>query len=74
LSRLHGGLRRNHKFTSRVVIADETDVNVKMSGDGPMAGLMGRMGNISMTTVVESIDVAPAADDLLAAYKLSPKK
>lgn len=58
-------------------IAYETNVDVKMSGEGPMAGLMSRMGNISMTTVVDSIEVAPAADDLFAppaGYKLSPKK
>jgi hypothetical protein len=55
----------------------ETEMNIKMSGEGPMAGMMARMGNISTTTVVQSVEVAPLADDLFAppaGYKLSPKK
>jgi len=55
----------------------ETDVQIKMSGSGPMAGLLARMGNINMTTTVESVTAAPLADDLFAppaGYKLNPKK
>ncbi len=55
----------------------ETEMNIKMSGDGPMAGLMSRMGNISMTTSVQNIDAAPLADDLFgppAGYKMNMKK
>lgn len=55
----------------------ETEMNIKMSGEGPMAGIMARMGNISMTTTVQESESAPLADDLFAppaGYKLSPKK
>jgi hypothetical protein len=55
----------------------QTEMNIKMSGEGPMAGIMGRMGNISTSTEVQSLETAPLADDLFAppaGYKLSPKK
>jgi len=55
----------------------ETNVEIKMSGSGPMAGLLARLGNISMTSTVESVDAASLADDLFAppaGYKLNPKK
>jgi hypothetical protein len=55
----------------------ETDMNIKMSGEGPMAEMMAKMGNMSMNTVVQTADTAPLPDDLFAppaGYKLSPKK
>jgi hypothetical protein len=55
----------------------ETEMNIKMSGEGPMAGMMARMGNISTTSTVQSVEVAPLGDDLFAppaGYKLNPKK
>jgi hypothetical protein len=55
----------------------ETNVQIKMSGNGPLAGLMARMGNVTMTTTVDSVEVAPLADDLFApppGYKLNQKK
>lgn len=55
----------------------EMEMNIKMGGDGPMAAMMARMGNISMTTTLVSAETAPLADDLFAPpadYKLSPKK
>ena len=58
-------------------IAYETNMQIKMGGEGPMAGLLARMGNLNMTTVVDSVDTAALADDLFAppaGYKLSPKK
>ncbi|MDH4065753.1 MAG: hypothetical protein OEW19_15250 [Acidobacteriota bacterium] len=54
-----------------------TEMEVKMSGDGPMAGLMAKMGGMSMTTTVQSVEVGPLADDLFAppvGYKLSNRK
>ena len=58
-------------------IAYETDVQIKMGGSGPMASLMSRMGNITMTTVVQSVETTPLADELFAppaGYKLNEKK
>ena len=55
----------------------ETEMNFKMSGEGPMGGIMARMGNLSMTTVVQSVETAALADDLFAppvGYKLNQKK
>lgn len=55
----------------------ETEMQIKMGGSGPMAGLLARMGNMTMTTTVNSIETAPLADDLFAppaGYKLNQKK
>lgn len=55
----------------------ETEMTIKMGGDGPMAGLMAKMGNLTMTTTLTAIETAPLPDDLFmppAGYKLSPKK
>lgn len=55
----------------------EQEMNVKMSGEGPMAGMMAKMGNISMTTTVTSIDAAGLAGELFAppaGYKLKEQK
>lgn len=55
----------------------EQEVSIKMSGEGPMAGMMAKMGNISMTTTVTSVDAAALAADLFAVpagYKLKEQK
>jgi hypothetical protein len=55
----------------------ETDMQIKMSGSGPMAAIMSRMGNMTMTSIVDSVDVAPLTDELFAppaGYKLNQKK
>jgi hypothetical protein len=55
----------------------ETNVQIKMGGSGPMAGLLSKMGNVTMTSTVNSVEVAPLADDLFAppaGYKLNQKK
>jgi hypothetical protein len=55
----------------------ETTVQIKMSGSGPMAALMSKMGTVTMTATVDSVEVAPLADDLFApppGYKLNQKK
>jgi len=55
----------------------EMDVQIKLGGSGPMAGLLARMGNITMTNTVDSVETTALADDLFAppaGYKLNPKK
>jgi len=55
----------------------ETNVHIKLSGSGPMAGLLSKIGNMTMTATVDSVEVAPLADDLFAppaGYKLNQKK
>ena len=55
----------------------EQEMNIKMSGEGPMAGLMAKMGNITSTNTVTSIESAPLAADLFAppaGYKLKEQK
>jgi hypothetical protein len=57
-------------------IAYESDVQVKMSGSGPMAAIMARMGGASFTTTVDSVETGALADDLFvppADYKLNAK-
>jgi hypothetical protein len=55
----------------------ETDMNIRLSGDGPMASMMARMGGISSTMVVQTVDTAPLPEDLFApppGYKLNARK
>lgn len=53
------------------------EMNIKMGGEGPMAGLMAKMGNMSSTTTVTSIDAGALAADLFAppaGYKLKEQR
>jgi len=55
----------------------EHEMNIKMTGDGPMAGMFAKMGNISMTTTVNSVETTTLAADLFAVpagYKLKEQK
>jgi hypothetical protein len=55
----------------------ETDVRIKIGGSGPLAGIMSKMGGVTMTTTVDSVDVGPLDDALFAppaGYKLNQKK
>ncbi|MEZ5284718.1 MAG: hypothetical protein R2712_07905 [Vicinamibacterales bacterium] len=42
----------------------ETEMHVKMEGDGPMAAIMAKMGGMSMTSTVQSVETGALADDL----------
>jgi hypothetical protein len=58
-------------------IAYESDVQIKMSGSGPMAAMMAKMGNASFTTVVDSVETGALSDDLFAPpadYQLKAQK
>jgi hypothetical protein len=62
-------------------IAYESDIQVKMSmdgaGGGPMAGMLAKLGNISMQTKIEDVQTGPLADDMFAppaGYKLNNRK
>ncbi len=55
----------------------ETEVQIKLGGGGPMGGLLAKIGNVSMTTIVDSVETGSLAEDLFAppaGYKVSPKK
>jgi hypothetical protein len=55
----------------------ETEMHVKMSGDGPAAAMFDKMGDISTTTTVTSVDTATLAADLFAVpagYKVKEQK
>jgi len=55
----------------------EQEMNIKMSGEGPMAGMMAKMGNLTMTTTVTSVEASSVAADLFAPpadYKLKEEK
>lgn len=54
-----------------------TEMNMKASGEGPMAAMMAKMGNMTMTTVTESVDTSALAADMFAppaGYKVNAKK
>jgi hypothetical protein len=55
----------------------EQEMNIKVSGEGPMAAVLAKMGNISTTTSVTSVEATPVAADLFAppaGYKLKEQK
>jgi hypothetical protein len=55
----------------------ETQMNIKMSGEGPMAAMMSRVGNLEMLSTLQNAESAPLSDDMFAppaGYKLNPKK
>jgi hypothetical protein len=55
----------------------ETEMQIKMDGEGPMAAMMAKMGGMTMTTSVQSVDTGALADDLFtppAGYKLNDRK
>lgn len=58
-------------------IAYEQEMHIKMSGEGPMAGMLAKMGNITSTTIVNSVETTTLAADLFAVpagYKLKEQK
>lgn len=55
----------------------ETEMSVKMGGEGRMAGMMAKMGGITATNTVQSVDVGALAATLFAPpadYKLKEQK
>ena len=57
--------------------AYEQEMNIKMSGEGPMAAMFAKMGNITSTTTVSSVETTTLAADLFtvpAGYKLKEQK
>jgi hypothetical protein len=55
----------------------EQEIQIRMSAEGPMGGLLGKMGNMTSTTTVQSVEVGSLADDLFAppaGYKLNNRK
>jgi hypothetical protein len=55
----------------------EQEMQMKMSGEGPMASMLSKMGNVTMTTTVTSIEAGALAAELFAppaGYKLKEQK
>jgi hypothetical protein len=55
----------------------EMEMNIKMTGEGQMAAMMAKMGNITSTSTVQSVDTAALAADLFAVpagYKIKEQK
>jgi len=51
----------------------ESQMDIKLQGDGPLAAVMSSVGGVSTTTTTESVETGPLADDLFqppADYKL----
>jgi hypothetical protein len=52
-------------------------MQIKLSGEGPMAALFSRMGNIALSTAITTVETGALSDDLFAPpadYKLIPRK
>ena len=65
------------KFAEIGGVPYETEMNIKMGGEGPMAGMLARMGNMTMTSTTQSVDPTALPDTLFAPpadYKLKPQK
>jgi hypothetical protein len=65
------------KFAEAGGIPYESTMDIKMGGSGPLGGVLARMGNSTMTMVVDSVETTSLAADLFAppaGYKLNPKK
>jgi hypothetical protein len=55
----------------------EQETNIKMGGEGPMASMLAKMGNISMTQTVQSVETATLAADMFAppaGYQIKEQK
>ncbi len=55
----------------------ETELQIRMGGSGPMGGLFAKLGNVSLTTVVDGVETGSLPDDLFAppaGYKLNTRK
>jgi len=55
----------------------EMEMSIRLGGEGPMAGMMAKMGGMTTTTVVQAVDTASLSDDLFvppAGYKLNARK
>ncbi|MDP9191022.1 MAG: hypothetical protein M3P06_04890 [Acidobacteriota bacterium] len=55
----------------------ETEMAISITGEGPMAAVMARMGGMSMTSIVQSVDTGALDDALFApppGYKMNSKK
>ena len=71
------GMMALYRTMAEKGIALESTQIIKLSGEGPMAGLFAKMGNGEITSTVTSISDAPLADDLFtvpAGYKVKRQK
>lgn len=65
------------QFASLGGIPYETEMDMKASGDNPMAGLMAKAMHMQMTTTVQSVEAGTLAAEMFAppaGYKLNMKK
>lgn len=71
------GMMALYRTMAEKGIALESTQNIKLSGDGPMAGLFAKMGNGQITSTVTSISGDALADDIFtvpAGYKVKRQK
>ena len=58
-------------------VAYEMDMTISLNGDGPMAGMMAKMGGVTMTTVTESVEtgaIDASQFAVPAGFKLNERK
>ncbi|HVQ42671.1 MAG TPA: hypothetical protein VMS54_10700 [Vicinamibacterales bacterium] len=69
--------RMYEQFADIGGIPYETTMDIKPTGEGPMAGMMAKMGSMSMSQLVESVDTAAIPAETFAppaGYKINEKK
>jgi hypothetical protein len=69
--------RMYEQFADLGGIPYESTMDIKPVGEGPMAGMMAKMGGMSMSQVVESVDTAAIPAEMFAppaGYKVNEKK
>jgi hypothetical protein len=65
------------QFASLGGVPYASEMDIKVQGDGPAAGLLARAGGMSATSTVESVETGALAADLFvppAGYKLNQRK
>ncbi len=65
-----------YRKMSELGVPFASEMNITFSGEGPMAAIMGKMGNQSITSEVTSVSTAPIEDSLFeipAGYKLNKR-
>ena len=61
------GRRAMSEITERLAatggVPYETDMTIKLDGDGPMAAIMAKMGGVTATSTVQSVEAGSLSDD-----------
>jgi hypothetical protein len=60
------GLAEMYRAIAGAGMPLEQEISIKMEGSGPLAGMMAKVGNMSMSSTVTAISTDPLGEDLFA--------